>query len=58
LSDRSQSRASAARNCWATCIGADRSRYRTPAALSVFGRYQAGLGQQGQVLGDRLPRDR
>jgi hypothetical protein len=29
-----------------------------PAPLALFGRHQAGLGQQGQVLGDRLPRDR
>ena len=29
-----------------------------PAPLAGFGRHQAGLGQQGQVLGDRLPRDR
>jgi len=28
-----------------------------PAPLPRLGRHQAGLGQQGQVLGDRLPRD-
>jgi hypothetical protein len=28
-----------------------------PAPLAVFGRYQAGLSHQGQVLGDRLPGD-
>jgi hypothetical protein len=28
------------------------------APLARFGRQEAGLGQQGQVLGDRLPRDR
>jgi len=29
-----------------------------PAPLPRLGRHQAGLGQQGQVLGDRLPGDR
>jgi hypothetical protein len=29
-----------------------------PAPLPRFGRHQADLGQQGQVFGDRLPRDR
>src|SRR5262249_6318217 len=29
-----------------------------PAPLPRLGRYQAGLGQQAQMLGDRLPRDR
>ena len=29
-----------------------------PAPLTRFGRHQAGLGQQHQVLGDRLPGDR
>jgi hypothetical protein len=29
-----------------------------PAPLPRLGRYQASLGQQGQVLGDRLPGDR
>jgi hypothetical protein len=29
-----------------------------PAPLPRFGHHQADLGQQGQVLGDRLPRDR
>jgi hypothetical protein len=29
-----------------------------PAPLARLGRHQAGLGQQRQVLGDRLPRDR
>ena len=29
-----------------------------PAPLTLLGSHQPGLGQQGQVLGDRLPRDR
>ena len=29
-----------------------------PTPLSRFGRHKPGLGQQGQVLCDRLPRDR
>jgi hypothetical protein len=29
-----------------------------PAPLSRFGRHQAGVGEQRQVLGDRLPGDR
>ena len=52
-----QSVASAARNDWATVIGPGSSRSRTRRRSAVRPADQSGLGQQPQLLGDRLARD-
>ncbi len=57
-SEPSQSRASAARNCCAICIGAERSLYRTRRRSPGSAVTRPASASRTRCLADRLPRDR